>query len=377
MYTEKQKLGLYIHIPFCLKKCNYCDFLSFSGYEYKDQLQYVQAVEAEMKAYDLKKSDYQIDSIFIGGGTPSLLAEDLTELLLQSVQRNFCIDTDAEITIECNPKTLTEHKLKVYRQAGINRLSIGCQSLDDTVLQFMGRAHTRNDFVETYLLARRCGFTNINIDLIFGVYGQTVRGFSREIEEILNLEPEHLSFYSLQIEEGTPFYDDYKKGKFDQLADAEDREMYHMTIEKLKQSGYLHYEISNAAKKGYECRHNLKYWSMDDYLGIGLGAHSYVQGVRFSNTREMKKYLAGNHLEASHKNTRQDSMSDYLFTGLRKTEGIDLKEFENRFGEPIESIYGTTIQSFRERGLLSQKESRLYFTKTGLDLSNAVLRELI
>lgn len=377
MHVEKQKLGLYIHIPFCLKKCNYCDFLSFSGCDFKEQTRYIKAVEEELKAYNLKESDYQVDTIFIGGGTPSLLSEDLTEMLLKCVHHYLFIDENAEISIECNPKTLTDNKLNLYHRLGINRLSIGCQSLDDSILKFMGRVHNRNDFFETFQKARSYGFNNINVDLIFGVPGQTSQKFHQDVEEILTLQPEHLSFYSLQIEEGTPFYEKYERGEFNQVSDEEDRRMYHETVEQLDKNGYIHYEISNAAKKGYKCRHNLKYWSMADYLGVGLGAHSYIQGVRFNNTKNMQDYLNGNYVEASHKNTRKDSLSDYLFTGLRKIEGIDLSEFEKKFGQPIESLYGEMIHMFQEKGLLELSKTHLRFTKNGLDLSNTVLRELI
>jgi len=377
MHRGKQKLGLYVHIPFCLKKCNYCDFLSFSGCDLKEQQQYIQALQKEMEAYNLKESDYAVDTIFIGGGTPSLLSESLTETILRSIFDCFSIDKNVELTIECNPGTLTKQKLESYWQMGINRLSIGCQSLNDAVLEFMGRIHTRDDFFKTYDTARCCGFENINADLIFGVPGQTVQMFQQDVKEVLNLQPKHLSFYSLQIEEGTPFYEQYKTGKFNQVSDNDDRKMYHQTIEELDNNGYIHYEISNAAKWGYECRHNLKYWSMADYLGMGLGAHSYIKGVRFSNTRSMKDYLEGNYVETTHKNTRKDSISDYLFTGLRKIEGIDLTKFEKRFGEPIEDIFREALRSFQEQGLLEQEKSHLRFTKKGLDLSNTVLRELV
>lgn len=377
MRRGKQKLGLYVHIPFCLKKCNYCDFLSFSGYDLKEQEQYIQALQKEMEAYNLKESDYTVDTIFIGGGTPSLLTESLTETILKKIYDCFCIDKNVEVTIECNPGTLTKQKLESYWRMGINRLSIGCQSLNDAVLEFMGRIHTRDDFFKTYDTACCCGFENINADLIFGVPGQSVQMFQQDVKEVLNLQPKHVSFYSLQIEEGTPFYEQYKAGKFNQVSDNDDRKMYHQTIEELDKNGYIHYEISNAAKRGYECRHNLKYWSMADYLGMGLGAHSYIKGVRFSNTRSMRDYLEGNYVETTHKNTRKDSISDYLFTGLRKIEGIDLTEFEKKFGEPIENLFGEVLRSFQERGLLEQGKSHLRFTKKGLDLSNTVLRELV
>lgn len=377
MRLEKQKLGLYIHIPFCLKKCNYCDFLSFSGCDLQEQTRYVQALVEELKAYQLKESDYEVDTIFIGGGTPSLLSESLIKRILDCVHESFSVAAMAEISLECNPKTLTDEKLNAYRTIGINRLSIGCQSLDDLILRFMGRVHNAKDFFETYEKARSYGFQNINVDLIFGVPGQTPKIVQKTMEEILRLHPEHLSFYSLQIEEGTPFYEKYKKGEFNQISDEDDRKMYHDTLALLKKNGYLHYEISNASKKGYQCRHNLKYWSMEDYLGVGLGAHSYMQGVRFCNTSVMQEYLNGNYVEQSHKNTRKDSISDSLFTGLRKIEGIDLLAFEKRFGERIESLYGDTIRTFQEQGLLQIEASHLRFTEKGLDVSNAVLRELI
>ncbi|HML38845.1 MAG TPA: radical SAM family heme chaperone HemW [Bacillota bacterium] len=389
-------LGLYFHIPFCVRKCDYCDFLSFGGISEEDQRSYFRALIREIEYWArVYNNKYYVDTVFIGGGTPSLVGESLVSGLMAAIRDNFNVRRDAEISIESNPKTLTENKLNAYLEAGINRLSIGAQSLEDELLGRMGRIHTAEDFLTNYTLARECGFRNINIDLMFSIPGQTMGTWMETLGTAIGLAPEHISFYSLQIEEGTPFFTMFQDGIMKETDDELDRRMYHDAVDALWAGGYGHYEVSNAARPGCECRHNLKYWSMDDYLGLGLGAHSFIEGTRFSNTAVFKEYIqAGGeaidrrpHLDTaspfvcwSHKNTEQDTIAEFLFTGLRKIKGVDLKEFEKRFGQSIEAVYSANwsrIQRYLAEGFLIRSGDNLRLSEKGIDISNAVLAEFV
>lgn len=399
---DNNPLGLYIHIPFCIRKCNYCDFLSFGGVPEEEQRAYFHALFQEIEYYSrVCNNKYYVDTIFIGGGTPSLVEENLIRDLMQAVRAGFSVSPDAEITIESNPKTLTERKLNTYLSAGINRLSIGAQSFNDQLLKSLGRAHFAEDFLSTYSLAKKCGFDNINIDLMFGVPDLTMGIWMDTLTQAVSLAPKHISFYSLQIEEGTPFYSMFQDGSLKETEAELDRKMYHSATEFLKQNGYLHYEISNAAKEGFRCRHNLKYWSMADYLGLGLAAHSFIEGRRFSNITELDRYIsagigsrlsegivkpAGDSNEKAplspfviwnHRNTREDNISEYLFTGMRKIEGISLRDFVNRFGVSLESIHGKTLEKYQKEGLIDITDGLLRFTEMGIDVSNRVLADFI
>jgi oxygen-independent coproporphyrinogen-3 oxidase len=336
------------------------------------------AEEIRQKA-KIYNNRYYVDSIFIGGGTPSLVDEHLIVDMMETVKESFSIDEKAEISMESNPKTLTKNKLKAYLDAGVNRLSIGAQSFDDELLAYMGRVHTKEDFLKNYELARECGFRNINIDLMFAIPGQTLGIWTDTIESVLELRPEHISFYSLQLEEGTTFYAMFREGSLKQTEDELDREMYHCAVRMLKDRGYLHYEISNAAREGYQCRHNLKYWSMADYLGLGLGAHSYMRGMRSSNITDLQEYnrAEGSFAVWRHENTKEENISEYLFTGMRKIEGIELSDFRARFGVNLESIYGDVLEKYQREGLIEIADGRLRFTETGIDISNRVLAEFV
>lgn len=384
-------LGLYIHIPFCLRKCNYCDFLSFSGRSREDHAAYTDALLAELEYYADRNS--LLDSIYIGGGTPSLLDSDLISRVMQRIFSRFTVSETAEITIEANPGLLDRDKLTAYRNAGINRLSIGAQSLNDQILSLLGRAHDRDGFIRNFATARDCGFENISVDLMFAIPQQTQDIWMDTLDKTIALGPEHISFYSLQIEETTPFYELWMRGEMEPIEDHVDRIMYHSAIERLKNSGYRHYEISNAAKPGYESRHNLKYWSMEEYLGVGLGAHSYMNGKRFSNEADLGKYIrisaegscAGSQYGSGpwtiwcHENTVEDEMSEFLFTGLRKVEGVLLSAFEERFALPLTAIYGDSVRKHSENGLLEMDEEadRLRLTAKGMDLFNQVLVDFV
>lgn len=379
-------LGLYLHIPFCVKKCLYCDFLSFDYLGETEQRDYCDSLIREIENAGLVTgNEYMVDTIFIGGGTPSLINEALTVDIMSAVRANFKVMPDAEITMESNPKTLTETKLAAYLGAGINRLSMGVQSLNDNCLGQLGRIHNREDFLKNYQMARIAGFKNISLDLMFAIPGQNMEIWVETLQEAMDLEPAHISFYSLQIEEGTPFYDFFKQGKLSQTGDEVDREMYHGAMGRLKEAGYHHYEISNAAKPGFESRHNLKYWSFEDYLGIGLGAHSFLNGNRFSNTKNLdiyrEKLNAGESPEAwRHENTRKDSISEYVFTGLRKTGGLDLQNFSQRFDTTLQEYYQKewpNINKYICDKYLFIDENNLKITEKGLDIANRILTEFV
>ena len=381
MMTTNKALGLYLHIPFCVQKCKYCDFLSYPGMDHEKQVSYANDLINEIEYYgELYHNKYYVDTIFIGGGTPSLMEEALTDKIISAVRANFLVEEEAEVTIESNPKTLTRDKLAAYLEAGINRLSIGAQSLDDRLLKFMGRIHKAGDVIDTYRLARECGFQNINLDLMFAIPGQTMELWQSSLEQVIELGPEHVSFYSLQLEEGTPFFQMFKEGIFTEISDELDRQMYHWALKKLGNRGYTHYEISNAAREGFACRHNLKYWSMDDYLGLGLGAHSFIDGCRFSNETDINAYIGAdpNRIAVwSHHNTEKDNISEYIFTGMRKMQGISLCDFQNRFGKELQEIYPEETQRFLKESLIKIEEGHLRFTLKGIDLSNHVLSDFV
>lgn len=356
-----KKLGIYIHIPFCLQKCLYCGFYSNAGSSAAQQEAYIEELLADIEAYgESYGQKYLVDTVFIGGGTPSILPAPLIGKVMEQLRRCFSFDEEGhtEITIESNPKTLTREKLQAYRAFGINRLSIGVQSFDDEILKNLGRVHDSRDALDSFQLARQCGFDNINLDLMFAVPGHTMEIWEKTLQQAVSLSPAHISFYSLQIEEETPYYEMFQRGEIAQIPDEEDRRMYHRAIEILKRAGYEHYEISNAAKPGCQCRHNLKYWSLADYLGIGSGTSSYMEGVRFTEAP----------FPEFHQNSIEDDMCEFVFTGLRKTCGIDLGEFERRFGAPFWKVYDdrkAELASFLERGDLQQEGAMLRLSEEG------------
>jgi len=378
--------GLYIHIPFCIKKCNYCDFTSFDCYDETDRKEYTDALIREIQLY--KGSKTELNSVFFGGGTPSLLDGASVSAIMKAVRQSFHLHKTSEITLEANPKTVTEEKLKSYRSAGINRLSIGAQSFDDELLRFLGRAHTRQDFLQTYETARKTGFDNLNVDLIFGIPGQTMAQWMKTLWEAIMLKPEHLSFYSLQLEEGTPFYDRYGQGELELMPEEEDRKMYHEALGHLKSAGYEHYEISNCAAPGRACRHNLKYWSYGEYYGVGLGAHSfsYDKG-RWCNVSHLEDYLArvkeGQRpvdRQEYQQRTPEDAMGEYVFTGLRKTEGINLEEFNRTFHQDFFKVYRNVmgkISDYQKQGYLVLEGEKLALTETGIDISDTIMAEFV
>ena len=324
--------------------------------------------------------DYRVVSIFFGGGTPSLLTGEQIGRLMDTVREIFTLDEDAEITMEMNPGTVTEEKLRRYRQAGVNRLSIGLQSVNDEELRLLGRIHTYEEFLEAYHLARANGFSNINVDLISAIPGQTVESWRRTLEQVMALSPEHISAYSLIIEEGTPFYED---NKLEELLPSEEDEvlMYRMTEKILNEYGYDKYEISNYAKPGFESRHNLGYWSHIPYLGVGLNASSYLDEKRFENPSDMKDYLEiqsfGDAYEGARSLSVYEQMEEFMFLGLRKTKGISKKEFIERFGCSMDSVYGKPLIESMKQGMMKEEGDRVFLTQDGTLVSNQVLCEFL
>ena len=394
---EKKELELYIHIPFCVKKCDYCDFLSFPA-DNRTQRRYVDAVQKEIIYYGALYPDRKITTIFIGGGTPSWLDEEEIVRILHTVREAFAVEHDAEITIECNPGTATAHKLVRYREAGINRISIGLQSAHNEELALLGRIHTWEQFLKTYDLARKAGFSNINVDLMSALPGQTLETFSDTLKKVLALKPEHLSAYSLMIEEGTPFYERYREdekhreaGEPTELLPDEEQEyiVTKLTQRVLMEAGYHWYEVSNFAKPGYECRHNIGYWKRADYLGIGIGAASLIDNVRYANVRDLEEYckeceslweelnIRKTLCSSTEPVTREEQMEEFMFLGLRMTEGVSRAEFEQYFGTTIEAVYGDVLRQLQKEGLLVKQEGRICLTERGMDVNNYVVEQFM
>ncbi len=373
---ENSSMEIYIHIPFCIRKCDYCDFLSGpSGPE--EQADYVQALLREIQAVE-KGEGRSVSSIFIGGGTPSVLDERLLGDILREIRNRFKMEEDAEITIEVNPGTANIGKLQAYREMGINRLSIGLQSPEDRELKILGRIHNYGQFLETYQEARTVGFDNINIDLMSAIPDQTYEGWMKNLRTVAELEPEHISAYSLIVEEGTPF----AARKLNLPDEDTEYNMYEATAQILKEYGFEQYEISNYARKGRKCRHNVGYWTRQDYLGFGLGASSLYGKERFANTADMKKYLENSkNLEKIREKepslTREDEMAEFMFLGLRMTKGISKADFQRCFGCTIESVYGEVLEKYESMELLLEKDGRIFLSREGIHVSNSIMAEFL
>lgn len=373
---ENSPMEIYIHIPFCIRKCDYCDFLSGpSGPE--ERADYVQALLREIQAVE-EGEGRSVSSIFIGGGTPSVLDERLLGDILREIRNRFKMEEDAEITIEVNPGTANIGKLQAYREMGINRLSIGLQSPEDRELKILGRIHNYGQFLETYQEARTVGFDNINIDLMSAIPDQTYEGWVKNLRTVAELEPEHISAYSLIVEEGTPF----AARKLNLPDEDTEYNMYEATAQILKEYGFEQYEISNYARKGRECRHNVGYWTRQDYLGFGLGASSLYGKERFANTADMKKYLENSKnpekiREKEPSLTREDEMAEFMFLGLRMTKGISKADFQRCFGCTIESVYGEVLEKYESMELLVEKDGRIFLSREGIHVSNSIMAEFL
>ena len=381
-----KSLELYVHIPFCVRKCEYCDFLSApAGAD--TQQEYVRNLLLEIEQKGVRCTDYEVTTIFFGGGTPSILKAGWNADILDAIHRNFKVRKDAEITIECNPGTLTFEKLSIYKSAGINRISVGLQSASDAELRELGRIHTYEDFLKSYDLIRKKGFSNVNIDLMAALPGQTLKSYEQTLRRVLALKPEHISAYSLIIEEGTPFYEKYEadellreKGEKPQMLPSEETErlMYERTKELLLAHGYERYEISNYARRGYACRHNIGYWRRENYLGFGLGSASLLENERFHNTTDLTDYLGGDYLAyEQEKLDKKSQMEEFMFLGLRMTDGISTECFRQTFGLTVELVYGPVLEQQIADQLLRKEDGRIFLTERGLDVSNYVMAQFL
>ena len=389
---EKKELELYVHIPFCVRKCAYCDFLSAPA-DTQERTLYIDALTEEIRARKNDFNAYRVSTIFLGGGTPSILEGDDSARIFRALQENFDISDDAEITMEVNPGTVTEEKATSWRKSGVNRLSIGLQSADDRELKMLGRIHTYREFLDTWKIVREAGFENVNVDLISAIPGQNLRSWSETLRKAADLGPEHISAYSLIVEEGTPFYERYGDGSGEDedkgnhlppLPDEDtEREIYKATEKILAEYGYHRYEISNYSKTGYECRHNLGYWERKEYLGLGLGASSLLSECRFHNTADMERYLrfyenAGTGIceDIEHLSV-EDQMEEFMFLGLRKTVGISVDDFRKAFGKEIREVYGEQMRKLEEQRLIEYSGNRVRLTERGTDISNYVFSEFM
>jgi oxygen-independent coproporphyrinogen III oxidase len=372
-----KEISLYIHIPFCKQKCFYCDFPSYASIDYlKDDY-----VEALCKEINEKVKDYKIKSIFIGGGTPSYLETHQIYNLLKTIS-NLNLNKDIEFTMECNPGTLDEEKLKTMINGGVNRISMGLQAVQNSLLKDIGRIHNFKQFEENFKLVRKVGFKNINVDLMFGLPNQSVDEWIESLETIAKLQPDHISSYSLIVEEGTPFYKLWERNKLILPSEEEERSMYSITKEILKEYEYNQYEISNYSRRGYECIHNKVYWKCEEYLGVGSASSSFINGKRIKNIEDVKSYIekinkGESIVEEEFQNSQKDDMEEYMFMGLRMMEGINIIKFKEKFEIDINSIYKDVIDKNINKGLLTLENNKLRLTEKGVELSNGVMSDFI
>lgn len=375
-----EKISLYIHIPFCAQKCLYCDFPSFAR---KDHLRkaYIEALNKEIISLREKYNNIEINTIFIGGGTPSVLESDELECLLKEVAK-LNMAKDVEYSMECNPGNLTEEKLEVMKKYGVNRISMGLQAKQDNLLKGLGRIHNYKIFKENFLLAKKVGFNNINVDLMFGLPNQRLNEWEETLREIISLEPAHISAYSLIIEEGTAFYNLYENDKLKLPTEEEERKMYHLAKKILEENGFNQYEISNYAKERKECRHNLAYWNMDNWIGVGSAAASYINGKRIKNISSVEEYInsineKGEAVEEIINNSKNDNMEEFMFMGLRKINGIDENEFKKRFSMNINDVYGEILNKYIDEGLLIRESGRIFLSEKGIEISNVIMADFL
>ena len=382
-----KRLGIYVHIPFCAKKCNYCDFYSLASGE-DEKKAYVEAVKREIKETSKKISgEYAVYTVYFGGGTPSIIKADYIKEILDEIRFGFKLYEDdfyPEITIECNPKTVDMEKLLVYKEAGINRISLGLQSTNDDELRLLGRIHTYEDFLYSYDMVRKSGFTNVNIDLMSAIPKQKISTYERSLDELIKLNPEHISSYSLIIEEGTNFYQKYAENApfvKDLPSEEEDRAMYELTSARLTEAGYKRYEISNYAKEGYYSRHNTSYWERVPYLGFGVGASSLFEDERYDNVVNLKEYIKNAGVSDIRKNITKlsikDEMSEFMFLGLRLTDGISKRMFTKKFTFTVEEIFGDVVKKHINNALLIDNGDSLKLSDRGIDISNYVLSDFL
>ena len=376
---ENKEIGIYVHIPFCKQKCYYCDFISYCN---KDNLieDYIQAVKKEI---ELQKIKSQITTVYIGGGTPSYIdSKCIREIMEEIKQKN--ISEEAEITIEVNPGTVTEEKLQEYKESGINRLSIGLQSIQDDLLKQIGRIHNFEQFLESYKIARKVGFKNINVDLMLGLPNQRIKDLKESLEKIIELNPEHISVYSLIVEENTPIANKIEKGELQLPEEETERNMYWYVKNTLELNGYKHYEISNFAKPSYESKHNMNCWKQKEYVGIGAAAHSYRDITRYSNTENIEEYIKNVKKENLERNRiiheiqkEDDTKKEFMLLGLRQIDGVQISEFKNKFGDNPIYLYRQELNKLVSEKLISIDDDNIRLTNKGIDLANLVWKEFV
>ena len=394
MHTKN--IGLYIHIPFCKKKCEYCDFKSYAGQEALID-EYIKWLNYEIELVGKSnQADYEngldklavVNTIYIGGGTPSFIEEKHIKEILDAIKKNYVfpinLEEKVEVTIEVNPGTVNEEKLKTYKASGINRLSIGLQETHNEILKNIGRIHTYQDFLETYHTARKVGFDNINVDLMLALPGQSIENLSESVDRIIKLNPEHISVYSLIIEEGTPFYKKYMNNELKLTEDEIERKMYWLVKKRLEEAGYKHYEISNFAKPGYESKHNLACWNQEEYIGLGVSAHSYTNNLRYSNIDNIPNYIqnlkSGKdylNLVVHEKQSKESKMKEFIMLGLRKIDGVYIQNFKEKFGENPIYLYRKELEKLVQEELLEIDGDVIRLTNKGLDLANLVWEEFV
>ena len=370
---ETKAIGLYLHIPFCVRKCNYCDFCSFDLSTVSWREKYIARLCEELCSYKDKK--IKVNSIFFGGGTPSLLSPAEFRKIYFALKDSFEVLSDTEFTVEANPKTLDLEKLRAYIECGVNRLSIGLQSIHENELKILGRIHSFDDFLRSFRLARECGIDNINVDLMYGIPEQTMESFGITLDTVLSLQPEHISLYGLILEEGTPLYE--RRCQLSFPSEDTECDMYYLAAEKLRNECYSHYEISNYALSGRECTHNLKYWRCEEYIGVGLAAYSYFNRERFGNSDDVEVYLSDNRTSYNRGDEPVDESYEYVMLRLRLREGISLSDYLSRFGRSFLDGREEIIDRFASAGYISIDGGRLSLTERGFYVSNAILTELI
>ena len=376
---KNKEIGIYVHIPFCKRKCDYCDFISYSNKDSKIQ-EYIEAVKKEI---ELQKIKSEITTIYVGGGTPSYIESKYIKEIIEEIKKKN-VSNDAEITIEINPGTVTLEKLRDYKENGINRLSIGLQTTQNNLLKQIGRIHDFEQFVETYKMARKEGFKNINIDLMLGLPNQRIKDLKDSLEKVIELQPEHISVYSLIVEEGTPICNKIEKGDLELPEEELERNMYWYVKNTLELNGYKHYEISNFARNGYESKHNLNCWNQKEYIGIGLAAHSYRDITRYSNTEQMGEYIRNVKNQNLERNRiiheiqkEDDTKKEYMILGLRQIDGIKISEFKEKFGDNPIYLFRNELKKLSDENLINIDEDNIKLTNKGIDFANLVWEEFV
>lgn len=370
-----KKIGLYVHIPYCIQKCYYCDFISFSGKEETIKT-YIETLKKEID--ECRYTGFDIGTIYIGGGTPSAINEKFVTEILNKIKEKFIVTQNAEITLEVNPGTVTREKLKEYKKAGVNRLSIGLQSTDNEILKKIGRIHTYKEFLETYDMAREEGFNNINVDLMFALPSETEESIAIQVSEVINLNPEHISIYSLIVEENTKLKQMIENKEIELPNEDEERKMYWKIKELLEENGYEHYEISNYSKPGYNSKHNSDCWNQKEYLGFGVAAHSYINAKRFSNSKTIEEYIKNyNYKDMEEEQDKEGMAKEYMMLGLRKIQGVSISAFERKFQINPLFYFRFEISKLVEEDLIEIDLDNIKLTHRGLDLANLVFEEFI